>query len=271
MYEEILNNIRLKKPVVHCITNYVTVTACANALLAAGASPIMADDGAEAAEITSICGALCLNIGTLNERTKKSMLISGAAARERGIPIVLDPVGAGASRFRTEATLELIEKIRPTVIRGNLSEIKAAGGEAANTRGVDVSAADSGDVQNAISAASALAAKSGAVVVVTGAVDIVSDGARVNLIHSGSPIMASTTGTGCMLAAVTAGFLGAAPSLPFDGATAAAAAFALSGEIAAGKMKREGFGIGLFPALLIDELGKMGYETFSKGAKIESR
>lgn len=139
---ELLNRLKNKKPLIHNITNYVTVNDCANILLAIGASPIMADDLKESADITSIASALVINIGTLNERTIESMIASGKKANELNIPVVLDPVGAGASSFRNETTKRILEEIKISVLRGNMSEIKFIAGLESETKGVDASESD---------------------------------------------------------------------------------------------------------------------------------
>ena len=138
----LLNEVRNKKPLVHNITNYVTVNDCANILLAIGASPIMADDIKEAADITKISSALVINIGTLNERTIESMIASGKKANELNIPVIFDPVGAGASEFRNETTKKILEEVKISVLRGNMSEIKFISGLESSTKGVDASESD---------------------------------------------------------------------------------------------------------------------------------
>ena len=125
MFQNMLENVRAKCPLIHNITNYVTVNDCANIIIACGAAPIMADDRDEAAEITSLCGGLNINIGTLNSRTIASMFLAGKRANELGHPVVLDPVGAGASKLRTDTAIQLLEEVKFTVIRGNISEIKS--------------------------------------------------------------------------------------------------------------------------------------------------
>lgn len=226
--------VRAKRPLVHCITNYVTVNDCANALLAVGASPVMADDIAEAAEIASIADALVINIGTLNERTILSMGEACRAAADKGIPLVLDPVGAGASRLRTETARSLVGSYRFSVIRGNASEIRALVGDGA-TRGVDASETDIAESAFAQTAklAARLAERTGSLVAVTGAVDIVTDGKRSFAIGNGHPLMARITGSGCMLSAVVGAFVGANPDRLLEATAAAVCLMGLSGERAA--------------------------------------
>ena len=172
MLEEIFENVRQRSPLVHNITNYVTVNDCANMLLACGASPIMADDPEDAVEITAICGGLNLNIGTLNRRTIPAMLAAGKRANELGHPVVLDPVGAGASSLRTDTALELLRQVKLTVIRGNISEIKTLALGSGTTKGVDADMADRVTEENlngAVSFAKDFAKRSGAVIAITGA------------------------------------------------------------------------------------------------------
>ena len=179
MNTSILAEIRRKAPLIHCITNYVTVNDVANVLLAIGARPVMADDPAETEEITALAAGLCLNIGTLNARTIPSMLLAGVRARVLGHPVVLDPVGAGASVLRTETALRLLDEVRPTVIRGNISEIRTLAVGTGTTSGVDADAADAVTEENLAASADflrAFAARTGALVAVTGAIDLVTDG-----------------------------------------------------------------------------------------------
>ena len=178
MLKEMLDNVRKTCPLVHNITNYVTVNDCANILLACGGSPIMADDVDEVEDITTICGGLNINIGTLNQRTIPAMHKAGKKANELGHPVVLDPVGAGASCLRTKTANDLIDQIQFSVIRGNISEIKTLALGSGDTRGVDAAVADSvteDNLSQAIAFAKAFAQKTGSVIAITGAIDIVAD------------------------------------------------------------------------------------------------
>ena len=180
-------NVQTKHPLIHNITNYVTVNDCANILLASGASPIMADDLSEVVEITSICHALVINIGTLNQRTIQSMVVAGEKAKALGHHVVLDPVGAGASTLRTETAQMLVEKVKPTLIRGNISEIKTLYNGAGQTQGVDASEVDTitdDNIEEAIFMIQAMARKFKCVVAITGAIDLVADDAHVYIIRS---------------------------------------------------------------------------------------
>lgn len=185
MLKTAFENLRSRSPLIHNITNYVTVNDCANMVLACGASPIMADDAAEVEEITAICGGLNINIGTLNSRTVTSMLLAGKKANQLGHPVVLDPVGAGASHLRTDTAFRLLREVQFTVIRGNISEIKTLASGAGTTKGVDADVADKVTEENldsAVAFAKAFAARTGAVVAITGAIDIVAD-AQKSLLH----------------------------------------------------------------------------------------
>ena len=190
MFRSIFANVRAKSPLVHNITNYVTVNDCANIVLACGASPIMADDAAEVEDITSLCAGLNLNIGTLNSRTIPSMLLAGHTANRLGRPVVLDPVGAGASHLRTETALRLLREVKFTVIRGNISEIRTLAAGSGTTKGVDADTADKvtdETLDKTVAFAKAFAARTGAVVAVTGAIDLVSDGTACYVIRNRRP------------------------------------------------------------------------------------
>ena len=197
MFKTEFDNVRTKCPLIHNITNYVTVNDCANMVLACGASPIMADDAAEVEDITTICGGLNINIGTLNSRTITSMLLAGKKANALGHPVVLDPVGAGASKLRTDTAFRLLREVQFAVIRGNISEIKTLASGAGTTKGVDADVADKVTEENldaAVDFAKKFAAETGAVVAITGAIDIVADGEKAYCIRNGHPMMSSITG-----------------------------------------------------------------------------
>mgnify|MGYP002509532921 CR=1 FL=1 len=251
-----LKTVRSTTPLVHCITNYVTVNDCANALLACGGSPIMSDEPQDVGDIQAICGGLVLNIGTLNEHTIAGMHAAAAQATELGHPIVLDPVGAGASKLRTETAGALLDRYDVKVIRGNMSEMKALAGAAATTRGVDVSPNDvvtDGNLAESAAFAKALAAKTGAVVAITGAIDIVADAERAIAIRNGSAIMGKITGAGCMLTCVAAAYAVANQETLFEGVVAAVAGMGVAGEMAAARMQPVD-GNASFRTYLIDAL-----------------
>lgn len=273
MIPKMLGNVREKKPLIHNITNYVTVNDCANILLAVGASPIMADDEQEVWDITSICAGLNLNLGTLSGAKARAMKIAGLRANELGHPVVLDPVGVGASGFRTRTALELLENIRFSVIRGNISEIKALASGSGTTKGVDADVADGVTEENlpaVVDFARAFSARVGAVVAITGAIDIVADSRRAYCIRNGHPMMASVTGTGCQLSALAAAFVTANPGFPLEAAAAAVCAMGLAGEAAHSRMGPLD-GSASYRTYLIDAIYRMTPEQLEKGAKYEMR
>ena len=232
---ELLRQVKRQAPLVHCITNYVTARDCANLLLACGASPVMADDVEEVAEITAVSSGLYLNLGTLHCSSASAMLAAGTRAGEVGIPVLLDPVGVGASRFRRETAGKLLDAVPVAVIRGNASEIKTLVLGSAGARGVDADITDQVTQENleaTAALAQTLAGKTGAVVALTGAVDVVTDGDKAVFIRNGHPMMCRVTGMGCQLSALTAAFVAANPNKPLEGAVAAVCAMGLCGEMA---------------------------------------
>lgn len=235
MFKEMLENVRRTCPLIHNITNYVTVNDCANILLACGASPIMADDPQEAAEISALCGGTNINIGTLNQRTIPSMLLAGKQANALGHPVVLDPVGAGASKLRTDTARKLLEEVRFSVIRGNVSEIKTLANGQGTTKGVDADVADKVTEENLAKMAAfakEFSRRTGAVVAMSGAIDIVADGEKAYCIYNGHADMGSITGTGCQLSALTAAYITANPDNILEAAAAAVCAMGVCGELA---------------------------------------
>ncbi len=273
MFKEILDNVRNTTPLIHNITNYVTVNDCANILLACGGSPIMSDDMGEAEEITSICGGLNINIGTLNSNTIPSMFAAGKKANSLNHPVVLDPVGAGASALRTNTALKLLEEVKFTVIRGNISEIKALYGTAQNTKGVDADIADKVTKENLDEAAAFIknfAKKTGAVIAVTGEIDIIADAERAFCGYNGHPMMSSITGTGCQLSAMTAAFVTANPDKPLEAAAAAVCAMGLCGEKAQERLDAED-GNSSYRNYIIDAIYNLTGEALERGAKYEIR
>ncbi len=266
-----LDNVRATTPLVHCITNYVTVNDCANALLAVGGSPIMSDEPEDVNDIQTICGGLALNIGTLNVRSVEGMFVAGERAGELGHAIVLDPVGAGASALRTRTAGDLLDKLAVSVIRGNMSEVKALAGGASSTRGVDV-CPDDAVTENNLAASAAFArgfaAKTGAVVAITGAIDIVADAERAFAVRNGSAVMGRITGAGCMLTCVCAAFAVANPVALLESQVAAVAGMGLAGQVAEGRMG--GYdGNGSFRTYLLDALYRLDGEALEAGARVE--
>ncbi|HEY2937406.1 MAG TPA: hydroxyethylthiazole kinase [Gaiellaceae bacterium] len=244
--QETLQQIRERKPLVHQITNYVVMNETANATLALGALPVMAHAREEVEEMVALASALVLNIGTLSPHWVEAMLLAGRAANERGIPVVLDPVGSGATRYRTETARRILDEVRVTVLRGNAGEVATLVGVAAEVRGVESIGAGGDPFELAREAGRRL----GLVASVTGPVDHVSDGETVVKVSNGHPLLAAITGTGCMSSAVTGCFLAAKPSAPLDAAAEALVAFGVAGEDAARGAKGPGsFHVALYDAL----------------------
>jgi hydroxyethylthiazole kinase len=252
--------VRERKPLVHNITNYVVMTETANATLALGALPVMAHAKEEVAEMVALAGALVLNIGTLSELWIESMLIAGKAANECGVPVVLDPVGAGATGYRTRTAQRLLDEIDVAVLRGNAGEIATLVGVEAEVRGVESVDAGGDPAELARTAARTL----GRVVSVTGPVDNVSDGERVAAVSNGHALLASITGTGCMSTAITGCFL-AGKEDPFEAAAEALVALGVAGEDAAAGAS----GPGSFHVNLYDALAALDPATLTSRAKVE--
>ncbi|MEI7856961.1 MAG: hydroxyethylthiazole kinase [Methanomicrobiales archaeon] len=261
LYADLFRLVRKNHPLVHHITNYVTVNDCANITICAGGAPIMADAIEEVAEMTGIVGALVLNIGTLNCVQVGSMIAAGRKANEMKIPIILDPVGAGATRLRTETARRLLEELEITILKGNAGEIGVMAGADGKVRGVD----SAGLTGNPVTIAKEFAAQAGLTVVVSGATDIVTDGKRVLLVENGHPMMGGISGTGCMAASVTGAFA-AETDDPVLAAAAALAAFGIAGERAAVSAR----GPYSFKVALFDELSGLSPEEFITTAKIRS-
>ena len=268
-----LENVRAKTPLVHNITNYVTVNDVANVLLAAGGSPIMSDDADDVEDITSICGGLNINIGTLNKNTIPSMFLAGRKANELGHIVLLDPVGAGASRLRTDTANRLMQEVRFDAVRGNISEIKTLCTGSGTTKGVDADAVDAvteANLDDGVALVKAFARQAGCIIAVTGAIDLVSDGERCWCIRNGRPEMSRITGTGCQLSALTTAFLVANPEHKLEAAAAAVCTMGLAGEIAWANMQ-PGDGNSTYRNRIIDAIFNMTGDTLEKGAKYELR
>ncbi len=246
--------VRAASPVVHCITNYVTAPWCADAVLAAGAAPIMADEPDEMAEIASLAGALVLNIGTLRHSRLTAMRLAAETAKRLARPIVLDPVGAGASRLRTESALEIVREFRPAAVRGNISEILALAGRGGETRGVDASPSElvgRRRLADGARLAASLAEKWRCVVAISGPYDIVSDGARTCAVGGGDEMMTRITGCGCMESALLGAYLAAEPDA-WKAAVAAMALMSLCGQRAARAVRQAGEGTASMRIRLLD-------------------
>ena len=245
---EIRRRVRETRPLIHCITNPISINQCANAVLAVGARPIMAEHPREVREITRTADALMLNLGNITDARMESMLLSARTAAEKGIPILLDAVGVACSTLRREYIRELLRTATPTVIKGNYSEINALCQEAYHSSGVD---ADSGLVVEAIDAAAVeLARRYRCTILASGKVDIVTDGHRLVHIHNGTPQLSTITGTGCMLGALCAAYLSAAPNL--DAAVTACAMLGICGQVA-----ETDRGSGSFQSNLMDALSTL--------------
>lgn len=240
-----LERLRARRPLVHNITNYVVMNFTANTLLSLGASPLMAHAEEEVAELANITNALVVNIGTLSTPWVKAMFLAARAARAKNIPIVFDPVGSGATSFRTLTSRRFVEEIKPTVLRANASEILSFAAQGSGGKGVDATHT----VEQARVTAIALARKYGITVAVTGAEDFISDGHREARVNNGDPLMSYITGSGCAASAITAAFCAVEPDA-FKAAVAALTVLDIAGECAASDKPRPG----TFMIKLLDEL-----------------
>jgi hydroxyethylthiazole kinase len=255
-----LRELRERKPLVHQITNYVVMNETANATLALGALPVMAHAPQEVEEMVGLASALVLNIGTLSEHWIEAMLFAGRAATAREIPVVLDPVGAGATAYRTDTARRILDEVRVTVLRGNPGEVATLVGADAEVRGVESIATRLEPAELAVEAGRRL----GLVASVTGPVDHVSDGERTLALANGHPLLAAVTGTGCMSSALTGCFLAVKPDEPLEAAAEALATFGVAAEDAA-----EGAaGPGTFHAQLYDALAALDPDTLDGRARI---
>jgi hydroxyethylthiazole kinase len=253
-----LRELRERKPLVHQITNYVVMNETANATLALGALPVMAHAPEEVEEMASAAGALVLNIGTLSAHWIEAMLLAGKAA---GGPIVLDPVGAGATRYRTQTAKRLLDELEVAVLRGNAAEIATLAGREAEIRGVEAIGATDSGAELARAAAQML----GTVAAVTGPTDHVSDGERVIAVSNGHELLGTVSGTGCMSTAITGAFLAVKPEEPLETAAEALVAFGVAGEDAA----RDAKGPGTFHAALYDALYNLDADTLDQRAQVD--
>jgi hydroxyethylthiazole kinase len=255
-----LRRLRERKALIHQITNYVVMNETANVTLALGALPVMAHAREEVEEMVGLAGALVINIGTLSPHWVDAMLVAGKAANAGNVPVVLDPVGAGATRYRTDTARRLLGEVKVTVLRGNQGEIATLVGVAAEVRGVESIGAGGDPADLARAAARNL----GLVASVTGVVDHVSDGERVLAIANGHELLAAVTGTGCMSSAITGAFLAAKPQDPLAAAAEALATFGVAAEDAA----RDAKGPGSFHVGLYDALAALDPETLDGRARI---
>lgn len=268
-----IENVRKNVPLVHNITNYVTVNDVANVLLACGGSPIMSDEPEDVEDITGICGGLNINIGTLNKSSIEGMYRAGRKANELGHIVLLDPVGAGASALRTNTALGLMNEIAFSAIRGNISEIKTLALGSGTTKGVDADLADAvteESLDSAVRFAKEFAKKTGSLIAITGAIDLVADADRCYVIRNGRPEMGRITGTGCQLSGMMTAFLVANPDTRLEAAAAAVCAMGLAGEIGWSGMQ-DGEGNATYRNRIIDAIYNMDGQILDKGARYEIR
>lgn len=271
MFSPFLDRVRTRAPLVHAITNYVTANPCANLLLACGASPIMADDPGEAADITTGCTGLVLNLGTLHQHTIPAMVAAGQMSNTLDHPVVLDPVGVGASPLRTSTAHMLLEKVRFSVIRGNVSEIKALTLGHSHAHGVDASGADAQDpLEQTLALAHTLARQRETVVAITGATDVVADATRAFVLRNGHSMMGQVTGTGCMLSALIGAYVSASPDQALEAAAAAVCAMGVCGELAYTRMGPRD-GNGSYQVYLLDALCHLTGDELEGRARYELR
>ncbi|NIO48603.1 MAG: hydroxyethylthiazole kinase [Candidatus Aminicenantes bacterium] len=259
---ENLKNLREKKPLIHNITNYVVMNYTANALLACGASPVMAHASEEVEEMVSFAGALVLNIGTLTPYWVDSMLKAGRRANELNIPIILDPVGSGATKLRTDSAKQLIDEVSIKVVRGNASEVLSLAHEGSKTKGVD----SIHTVDEAADAALVLSRELNTTLAITGKIDLITDGERIYRVSNGHDLMGYCTGTGCTATVIIGAFLAVDPD-PVIATTTALAYFGLAGEKAAAKSHAPGS----FQIAMLDALYTIDEKQMEQGAKIHSQ
>jgi len=268
-FENALAQVREKKPLVQCITNFVTVNDCANILLASGGSPTMASHPLEVEEAVRNVQALVCNMGAIDKID--SMILAGKAANWLGKPVVLDPVGAGGTQLRREAVKRLLEEVHFTVIRGNASEIRYLAGQRTTGSGVDVSSLDEvteDKLDSTVAMAEELAGKLHTVIAISGKIDVISDGKRSCLLRNGCATMARITGSGCMLTALIGAFCGACED-SFLATCSAMAVMGISGEIADTKRLRNGTGNATFRNDLIDAVFNLTEEELRQGVRYE--
>lgn len=264
MLGEILERTRKTNPLLHCMVNLVTANDCANLALSSGASPIMAEDPEEAAQVVSASDGLVLNLGTPSPRKIQALLLAGAAAKAQGKPIVFDPVGAGCSDFRRNAAQRILEQVQPSVVRGNASEIRTLLRGTMASRGVDVDAV----AEEPLALARALAEKTGAVVVASGDVDIVTDGKTSCRVRNGHPMMKSVTGAGCQMSVLIGAYAAANPDRLLQAALAGVCAYGLCGELAYRRLGPLDGNAG-YRSYIIDAVYHLTGEDLENGAKYE--
>lgn len=255
-----VEKIRAAAPLIHNITNYVVMNTTANALLALGASPVMAHAEGEVEEMVGYAGALVLNIGTLSPPWIEAMLLAGKAARKRGIPVVLDPVGAGATKLRTRAVQRILGEVGPTIVRGNASEIRALMLTEHGTKGVDSTHGS----EQALEIGRAVSRQHGCVVSISGATDVIVSGDQVIRVHNGHPMMPKVTGLGCTASAITGAFAAVNPD-PLRAAAHAMALMGIAGELAGARSP----GPGSFQMNFLDALYQVGEAEVTRLLRME--
>lgn len=274
--ENNLKNIREKNALTHCITNSVTINDCANAVLAIGGSPFMAEDAEELEEVVSIADVLVINIGKLSKNQIESMKISAKKANETSTPIILDPVGVGVTDLRNKTTMDLIENYEMTAIRGNISEIKAIAklsgvlDESNTAKGVDVNVDDiitEDNLKDNADLIKELASKLNTTILASGPIDILTDGKTTIAIDNGDDMMPLITGSGCMLSSIVGSCIGG--SNPLEGTLVAILAMNIAGEKARAKVEEKDEGTGSFRTYLIDYLYKTNAESLVNEANIK--
>ncbi|MFF2015904.1 hydroxyethylthiazole kinase [Paenibacillus sp. NPDC058177] len=258
-----LSKVREQNPLIHNITNIVVTNFTANGLLALGASPFMADSQEEVADVAQMAASVVLNIGTLNEQVIRSMILAGQSANVHGTPVVLDPVGAGATSYRTEIVQKLVGAISLTALRGNVAEVANVAGEQWAIKGVDAGAGD-GD---AVGLAQKAARKLGCIVIVTGKEDIITDGVTTYIAANGHPILTKVTGTGCLLSAVTGAFLAVGADSPLEAVAEAISFYGVAAEIA--EERTRGQGPGSFQIEFLNQLSLVTPDIYQKRSLIK--
>ena len=268
-FTKILETVRAKKPLVQCITNFVTVNDCANIILASGGSPTMAEHPLEVEEAVTQVQALVCNMGTADK--VDSMVLAGKQANRMGKPVILDPVGCGGTQLRRDTVKRLLEEVHFTCIRGNASEIRYLAGQNTAGSGVDVSALDEITEENlspAVTMAEELAKKLGTVIAISGKLDIITDGKRTCILRNGCATMARITGSGCMLTSLIGAFCGSWED-GFEAVCTAMAVMGVSGEVADEKRIKNGTGNATFRNDLIDAVFNMTPEQLNEGVRYE--
>ncbi|ULO05303.1 hydroxyethylthiazole kinase [Paenibacillus sp. 19GGS1-52] len=260
-----LTKVREQNPLIHNITNIVVTNFTANGLLALGASPFMADAHEEVADVAKMSAAVVLNIGTLNEHAIQSMILAGKSANTHGVPVVLDPVGAGATAYRTEITHKLISEMQITALRGNVAEVAHVAGEQWSIKGVDAGEGE-GDV---VALAQKAARKLGCIVIITGKEDVITDGEVTFIASNGHPILTKVTGTGCLLSSVVGAFLAVGGQSALEAAAEAISFYGVAAEIAA--EATSGQGPGSFQIEFLNQLALVTPEVFLEKSRLQKQ